>query len=370
MLQGIKEMRRFLTFGTMSGNSFGKSLVLTTYGESHGDQIGGILDGVPAGIALDIVAVQHALDRRRPGQSTLTTQRDESDVVRFHSGLFEGKTTGTPIGFSILNKDQQSADYDALKKVLRPSHADFTYAAKYGHRDHRGGGRASARETATRVVAGAIAAQIIPDVHVVAYTSAVGSISLDKHWEQLDLSKIDGHPTRCPDPEMAEEMSRYINFVREEQDSTGGVVSVVTSGVPAGWGEPVFDKLQADLGKALFSINAVKGVEIGSGFRGAQMRGSQHNDSINKDFSTATNNAGGIVGGISNGAAITARVAFKPVATIGQKQKTATTSGKETTLAAAGRHDPCVVPRAVPIVEAMVYLVLADHYLRNLKHTI
>src|SRR5210317_1558109 len=280
----------------MSGNTFGKSLVLTTYGESHGDQIGGILDGMPAGIAIDIAEVQRELDRRKPGQSTLTTERTEHDLVRFHSGIFEGKTTGTPIAFSILNKDQRSKDYGELEKVYRPSHADFVYDAKYGHRDHRGGGRSSARETACRVVAGALAGLVIPNVRITAWTSAVGPIALTEDWQNLDLSSVDAHPTRCPHLDKAAEMAAYIEQVRDQKDSTGGVVSLVATGLEVGWGEPVFDKLQADLAKAVMSINAVKGFEIGSGFAGTELLGSQHNDAIGEDFRTTTNNAGGVVG--------------------------------------------------------------------------
>ena len=353
----------------MPGNTIGQSLTLTTYGESHGDQIGGVLDGMPAGIAIDIEDIQAALDRRRPGQSHLTTERNEEDTVRFHSGLFEGKTTGTPIAFSIANKDQRSKDYSALEKVYRPSHADYVYDAKYGHRDHRGGGRSSARETACRVVGGALAKALIPEVQIRAWTSGVGPVELKTNWQHLDLTLIDSHPTRCPDRDAAAEMEAYIEHVREEKDSTGGMVSAVVIGAPVGLGEPVFDKLQADLAKALMGINAVKGFEIGSGFSAAEMRGSQHNDAIDKNFETTTNNAGGIVGGLSNGAPIELRVAFKPVATIGMPQETVNRDGKAVVLEAKGRHDPCVVPRAIPIVEAMIQLVIADHYLRNLKYT-
>lgn len=353
----------------MPGNSFGKTLVLTTYGESHGEQIGGVLDGMPAGIEVDLEAVQRELDRRKPGQSHLVTERQEHDIVRFHSGIFEGKTTGTPISFSILNKDQRSKDYGALKNVYRPSHADYVYDAKYGHRDHRGGGRSSARETACRVVGGALAALVIPNIQVKAWTSSVGPIELKTDWQHLDLTQIDAHATRCPDLATAEEMEAYIEHVREEKDSTGGTVTVIATDVPVGLGEPVFDKLQADLAKAMLSINAVKGFEIGSGMAAAEMLGSQHNDELTKDFETKTNNAGGVVGGLSNGAPIQLRIAFKPVATIGQAQHTINSQGEEVVLEAKGRHDPCVVPRAVPIVEAMVRLVLADHYLRNLKYT-
>lgn len=365
----LRRMRCVSYFSGMPGNTIGQSLVLTTYGESHGEQIGGILDGMPSGIEVDIVAVQNALDRRRPGQSHLTTDRNEVDQVRFHSGVFKGKTTGTPIAFSILNKDYQSKDYADLEKVYRPSHADYVYDAKYGHRDYRGGGRSSARETACRVVGGALAGLLMPEVQVRAWTSSVGPIEIKTNWQHLDLTQIEAHPTRCPDPQAAGEMEAYIEHVREEKDSTGGTVTAVITGVPVGLGEPVFDKLQADLAKAMLSINAVKGFEIGSGFSAAAMLGSQHNDEIGKNFQTKTNNAGGIVGGLSNGAPIELKVAFKPVATIGKAQETVNSQGEEVVLAAKGRHDPCVVPRAVPIVEAMIKLVLADHYLRNIKYT-
>lgn len=343
-------------------------MVLTTYGESHGDQIGGILDGMPAGIEIDLDAVQRQLDRRKPGQSELTTERNEEDILHIHSGIFEGKTTGTPIAFSIRNKDQRSKDYSALENVYRPSHADYVYDAKYGHRDHRGGGRSSARETAIRVAAGAFAAHCIPEVTVRAWVSGVGPVISHSSWQGLDFEHIDEHPTRCPDPAVANDMAAYIEQLREEKDSTGGMISAVAVNVPAGWGEPVFDKLQADLAKALMSINAVKGFEIGSGMAASEMRGSQHNDAITKNFETVTNNAGGIVGGLSNGQPIEIRLAFKPVATIGKPQQTVDNAGKPVVLEAQGRHDPCVVPRAVPIVEAMITLVLADHYLRNLKY--
>ena len=364
----LRRMRCVSYFSGMPGNSIGQSLVLTTYGESHGTQIGGILDGMPAGIPVDISTIQKALDRRKPGQSALTTARKEEDLVEFHSGIFEGKTTGTPIAFSIKNKDQRSQDYGDLAQVYRPSHADYVYDAKYGHRDYRGGGRSSARETACRVVGGALAALVIPNVRITAWTSAVGPIALTEDWQNLDLSSVDAHPTRCPHRDKAAEMAAYIEQVRDQKDSTGGVVSLVATGLEVGWGEPVFDKLQADLAKAVMSINAVKGFEIGSGFAGTELLGSQHNDAIGEDFRTTTNHAGGVVGGLSNGAPLELRVAFKPVATIGKEQNTMDAAGNPVVLEAKGRHDPCVVPRAVPIVEAMVQLVLADHYLRNKKY--
>lgn len=353
----------------MAGNTLGTLFRLTTFGESHGTAIGGIIDGCPAGLKLDLDAVQLALDRRKPGQSALTTQRKESDVVQWLSGVFEGVTTGTPIGFQIANSDQQSKDYDHLAKAYRPSHADYTYDQKYGHRDFRGGGRASARETACRVVAGAIAAQLLQTrgVDVAAFVSQVHKISVPEGTEP-DLTARYNSPVRCPHAETAEQMINAIEQARDDGDSLGGVISGVLRGVPAGLGEPVFDKLHADLAKAMMSINAVKGFEIGSGFAGTQMRGSEHNDAFYQSESgirTKTNRSGGIQGGISNGEEISFRVAFKPTATLLQSQQTVDKTGKEITLEGKGRHDPCVLPRAVPIVEAMAALVLADHYLRS-----
>ncbi len=347
----------------MAGNTFGKHLSLTTFGESHGGAIGGILDGCPAGIVLDLDAIQHQLDRRKPGQSRLTTQRKESDRVVFHSGIFEGKTLGTPIGFSIPNQDARSKDYSHIKKQFRPSHADHTYQAKYGIRDYRGGGRASARETACRVVAGAIARQILPAVHIQAYVSAVGSLALDVPYQELNLSQTENNTVRCPDPAMAETFIQEIENARKAGDSLGGVVSCVIQGVPIGWGEPVFDRLHADLGKAMLSINAVKGFEYGSGFAGTRLHGSEHNDTYGADGRLLSNHSGGIQGGISNGADIYFRVAFKPTATIMLDQQGLSEEGDVVTVKGKGRHDPCVVPRAVPIVEAMAALVLADHML-------
>ncbi len=353
----------------MAGNTIGQLFRLTTFGESHGAAIGGIVDGCPAGLDLDLDAVQADLDRRRPGQSDLTTQRNESDTVQFLSGIFEGRTTGSPIAFLIKNKDQHSKDYDALKEVYRPSHADYTYEAKYGHRDHRGGGRSSARETASRVAAGAIARQLlaVQGISVKAFVSDIAEAHLDKSLEELDLS-LPENELRCPDEKTAAEMRRLIEAARDSGDTLGGIVTLVAKGVPPGLGEPVFDKLHADLGKAMLSINAVKGFETGSGFSAAAMRGSAHNDSFEKNegkTSTRTNHSGGIQGGISNGMDIVCRVAFKPVASIRQKQDTLTRTGESTEIQIEGRHDPCVVPRAVPIVEAMAALVLADHLLRN-----
>ncbi len=347
----------------MAGNSFGKIFQLTTFGESHGAAIGGIIDGCPAGLALDLEAIQYQLDRRRPGQSKITTQRKESDKVQFLSGIFEGKTLGTPIGFVIPNEDQKSKDYSHIKDVYRPSHADFTYQEKYGYRDYRGGGRSSARETASRVVGGAIARQLLSGISIQAYVSSVGDLDLEIPYHDLDLAKTDDNIVRCPHPATAEKMIEKIDAIRKAGDTLGGVVSCVIKGVPAGWGEPVFDKLHADLGKAMLSINAVKGFEYGSGFAGTRMKGSEHNDSFRADGGTETNHSGGIQGGISNGEDIYFRVAFKPIATIMQDQASINEKREEVTVKGRGRHDPCVVPRAVPIVEAMTALVLVDNYL-------
>lgn len=349
----------------MAGNSFGTLFKLTTFGESHGEAIGGIIDGCPSGIQLDFEMIQLEMNRRKPGQSSIVTQRKEGDEVRFLSGIFEGKTTGASIGFIIPNTNQKSNDYEHLKEAFRPSHADFTYEKKYGIRDYRGGGRSSARETACRVVAGAIAKQVISVIKINAFVSSVGNIFIDKPYQELDFSKIESNPVRCPDGETAVKMEAYIKQIRKEGDTVGGTVMCVIQNVPIGLGEPVFDKLHADLGKAMLSINAVKGFEFGSGFCGAQMKGSEHNDLFNPDGSTKSNLSGGIQGGISNGMDIYFRVAFKPVATIMQKQKTIDKDGNSVDLEGKGRHDPCVVPRAVPIVEAMAALVLADFYLIN-----
>lgn len=349
----------------MADNTFGTIFRLTTFGESHGTAIGGIIDGCPAGLVIDFDAVQHELDRRRPGQSAIVTQRKESDTVQFLSGIFEGKTTGTPIGFIIPNEDQKSADYSHIKDVYRPSHADYTYDKKYGIRDYRGGGRSSARETACRVVGGAVAKQLLPDVTINAFVSSVGDIFIDKPYQALDFTKTDTNDVKCPDAATAKRMDEYIKEVRKAGDTVGGTITCVIKGVPAGWGEPVFDKLHAELGKAMLSINAVKGFEYGSGFCGAKMKGSEHNDSFNEDGSTKSNLSGGIQGGISNGMDIYFRVAFKPVATIMQDQETINSENKAVVISGRGRHDPCVVPRAVPIVEAMAALVLVDFKLRN-----
>jgi len=349
----------------MAGNSYGTLYRITTFGESHGEALGGIIDGCPSGIELDLDAIQHEMSRRKPGQSAIVTQRKEPDDVQFLSGIFEGKTTGTPIGFIIPNTNQKSDDYSHIKDNYRPSHADYVYEKKYGVRDYRGGGRSSARETASRVVAGAIAKQMLPAIKINAYVSSVGPIFLEKSYQELDFSKTENNPVRCPDEESAVIMEEYIREIRKEGDTVGGTVSCVIQNVPIGLGEPVFDKLHAELGKAMLSINAVKGFEFGSGFEGVKMRGSEHNDLYNPDGTTKTNLSGGIQGGISNGMDIYFRVAFKPVATIMQKQESLDNKGNITEMTGKGRHDPCVVPRAVPIVEAMAAIVLADFYLLN-----
>lgn len=353
----------------MAGNSFGQFFRITTFGESHGAAIGVVVDGCPAGVDFDLAFIQQQMDRRRPGQSALSTDRNEADRVEVLSGVFDGKTTGTPVAMLLRNADQRSGDYDALKEVYRPSHADYTYEARYGLRDHRGGGRSSARETAARVAAGALAQLLLRQwgVHIQAYVSAVGPIAVEKPYTELDLTQIESNAVRCPDAATAAQMEALITRLKAEGDSVGGVITCIASGLPAGWGEPVFDKLEADLAKGMLSINAVKGFEIGSGFVAAAGRGSAFNDAFElRDgrVRTQSNHSGGIQGGISNGEDVYFRVAFKPVATIGKSQQTLTTSGEATALQAKGRHDPCVVPRAVPIVEAMTALVLADHALR------
>jgi len=349
----------------MSGNTFGKLFKLITFGESHGEALGGIIEGCPSGIELDFDAIKLEMARRKPGQSAIVSQRKEEDEVQFLSGIFEGKTTGTSIGFLIPNTNQKSDDYSDIKNTYRPSHADYVYEKKYGIRDYRGGGRSSARETASRVVAGAIAKQIIPNIKINAFVSSVGDIYLNKPYQDLDFSKIESNPVRCPDKETAEKMEQLIRDVKKEGDTIGGTLTCVLQNVPIGLGEPVFDKLHADLGKAMLSINAVKGFEYGSGFCGAQMKGSQHNDLYNADGTTKTNLSGGIQGGISNGMDIYFRVAFKPVATLIQKQEVLDNQGNIIELQGKGRHDPCVLPRAVPIVEAMAAIVMADFYLLN-----
>lgn len=347
----------------MAGNSFGNIFKVTTFGESHGEALGGIIDGCPPGITLDFEAIQFEMIRRKPGQSAIVTQRKEADEVQFLSGIFEGKTTGTPIGFIIPNTNQKSDDYSHIKDNYRPSHADYVYEKKYGIRDYRGGGRSSARETASRVAAGAIAKQVIPNIKINAFVSSVGDIFIDKPYQALDFSKIESNPVRCPDEATAKKMEDYIKEIRKQGDTIGGTVTCVIQNVPIGLGEPVFDKLHAELGKAMLSINAVKGFEYGSGFCGAKMKGSEHNDLYNPDGTTKSNLSGGIQGGISNGMDIYFRVAFKPVATIMQKQEALDAQGNIVEMQGKGRHDPCVVPRAVPIVEAMAALVLADYYL-------
>ncbi|MDG4950426.1 chorismate synthase [Weeksellaceae bacterium KMM 9724] len=350
-------------------NTIGKLFQLTSFGESHGKAIGGIITGCPAGIALDFDKIQHELDRRKPGQSNIVTQRKEDDEVEFLSGIFEGKTTGMPIGFQIENQNQKSKDYSHIKDVYRPSHADFTYDKKYGHRDYRGGGRTSARETANWVVAGAIAKQIIPEIEINAYVSSVGDLFLEKPYQALDFSKTDENVVRCPDDEVAEQMIQKIKDTRKQGDTIGGTITCVVKNVPVGLGEPIFDKLHARLAFAMMSINAVKGFEYGSGFCGAKMNGSEHNDLFNEDGSTKSNLSGGIQGGISNGMDIYFRVAFKPVATLMQTQPTIDKDGNVVEMQGKGRHDACVVPRAVPIVEALAAMVLADFSLLNKTHS-
>jgi chorismate synthase len=351
----------------MAGNTFGQIFTLTSFGESHGKAIGGIIDGCPSNVEINLKKIQYELNRRKPGQSSITTQRDEADEVEFLSGIFEGKTLGTPIAFVIKNKDQKSEDYDQLKDVFRPSHADYTYEEKYGIRDHRGGGRSSARETAARVVAGAIAKQILArqKIEIKAYVTQIETARMRDVYAEYTFDQIESSPVRCPDELVSGIMIKRIEEIRAQGDSLGGEIRCIISGVPAGLGEPVFDKLHADLGKAMLGINAVKGFEIGSGFNAIDMLGSEHNDELLPDGKTKTNNAGGIVGGISNGEKIWFNTAFKPVSTISKKQNTIDKENKPVTLEAKGRHDPCVVPRAVPIVEAMAALVILDHLLRQ-----
>ena len=349
----------------MSFNTFGKIFRFTTWGESHGPAIGCVIDGCPPNIPLSENDIQGDMDRRRPGQSKFTTQRKESDKVTILSGIFEGKTTGAPIGFVIFNTNQKSRDYDHIKDQYRPSHADKVYDEKYGFRDYRGGGRSSARETVSRVVAGAIAKQFLASIKFNAFVSAVGEISLDKPYQELDFDYIENNPVRCADPKKSAMMEDYIRKIRKEGDTVGGVITCVIQNVPVGLGEPVFNKLHAELAKAMLSINAVKGFEYGSGFEGSKMKGSLHNDLYNIDGTTQTNRSGGIQGGISNGMDIFFNVAFKPVATIMQSQKTINNKGEAVEMQGKGRHDPCVVPRAVPIVEAMAALVIADFILLN-----
>jgi len=349
-------------------NTIGKLFTFTSFGESHGKGIGGIIDGCPSGIDMDESFIQNELDRRKPGQSSIATPRKEDDKVEFLSGVFEGKTTGTPIAFVIWNQNQHSTDYDHLKEVYRPSHADFTYQQKYGIRDHRGGGRSSARETAARVVAGAVAKLVLKTkgVEITAYTSQVGHIAMTQTVDTVDLTLTESNIVRCPQQEVAEQMIEYIKELKKSGDSIGGIISCVIKGLPVGLGEPIFDKLQARLAAAMLSINASHGFDYGRGFEGVSLRGSQMNDSFIKSgdkVSTKTNNSGGIQGGISNGEEVYFRVLFKPVATISKKQETLDIHTNEVELEAKGRHDPCVLPRAVPIVEAMAAITLLDLYL-------
>lgn len=351
-------------------NTFGNVFTLTTFGESHGAGVGGVIDGMPAGVEIDMDFIQHELDRRKPGQSKITTGRQEGDVVEILSGVFEGKSTGCPIGFLVRNTNQHSKDYENVRNVYRPSHADYTYSTKYGIRDHRGGGRSSARETISRCVGGAFAKLALKHlgIDVIAYTSQVGDIALNPDYTQYDLSLIENTPVRCPDLEVAQKMEQLILEVKADGDTIGGIVTCVIKGCPAGLGEPAFSKLHSDLGAAMLSINAVKGFEYGAGFAGVGQRGSEQNDIFFNDngtISTRTNRSGGIQGGISNGQDIYFRVLFKPVATQLRPQPTVNKDGEETILEVKGRHDPCVLPRAVPVVEAMAAMTILDHYLLN-----
>ena len=344
-------------------NMLGKIFQLTTFGESHGKVIGGIIQGCPAGFSLDFAQIQYELHRRKPGQSKIVTQRKENDEVEFLSGIFEGKTTGMPIGFQIKNQDQKSKDYGHIQDAFRPSHADFTYEKKYKHRDYRGGGRSSARETANWVVAGAVAKQLIPKVKIQAYVSSVGDLFLEKPYQDLDFSKVEESLVRCPDKIVSDQMIEKISLAKKQGDTLGGTITCVLRNVPLGLGEPVFDKLHARLAHVMMSINAVKGFEYGSGFCGSKMKGSEHNDLFNEDGTTKSNLSGGIQGGISNGMDIYFRVAFKPVATLMKNQSSIDKDGNIVEIQGKGRHDACVVPRAVPIVEALAAMVLVDFHL-------
>ncbi len=351
-------------------NTIGTIFKVTTFGESHGEAIGGVVDGMPAGITIDMDFIQQELDRRRPGQSSITTARKEADKVELLSGVFEGKSTGCPIGFIVRNTNQHSGDYDNMRELFRPSHADYTYTYKYGNRDHRGGGRSSARITISRCVAGALAKLVLKEIgiKITAFTSQVGNISLDRDYKKYDLSKTESNAVRCPDSDKAAEMIQLIEEVKAEGDTIGGVITCVIQGCPTGLGEPEFGKLHAQLGAAMLSINAVKGFEYGEGFDGVTARGSEQNDIFrnnNGQITTMTNHSGGIQGGISNGQDIYFRIAFKPVATLLREQNTVDANGQETTLTARGRHDPCVLPRAVPIVEAMAAMTILDAFLVN-----
>ena len=346
-------------------NVLGNFLTLATFGESHGEAYGGIVTNFPAGLDINLEKVQHELDRRKPGQSAIVTQRKESDTVRFLSGIFDGKTTGTPIGFIVENENQRSKDYDHIAQAYRPSHADYTYDQKFGIRDYRGGGKSSARETLNWVVAGALAKQLLPNIQINAYVSSVGEIFCEKPYQDLDFSKTESNIVRCPDAETAEKMIEKIKEIKKEGNTIGGTVTCVIKNVPTGLGEPIFGKLQAELGKAMLNINACKGFEYGSGFCGAKMTGKEHNDLFNLDGSTKSNLSGGIQGGISNGMDIYFRVAFKPVATLLRPQESINKDGESVIVEGKGRHDPCVVPRAVPIVESLAAFVLADMFLIN-----
>ncbi|MFN8671778.1 MAG: chorismate synthase [Candidatus Sericytochromatia bacterium] len=358
----------------MGGNSFGKILKITTFGESHGHSLGVVIDGFPPNLDIDIDLIKKDLERRKPGQSHITTQRKENEEFEIVSGIFNGKSTGMPIAVVIKNQDQKSKDYEHISDKFRPSHADYTFFSKYGIRDYRGGGRSSARETASRVIAGSFAKMILKkiNVEIYAYVSQVGKLKLDKNYNEIDFEQIENNIVRCPDQELASKMIEEIDSIRKEGDTIGGVVSCIAKNVPVGLGEPVFDKLHAELGKAMLSINAVKGFEYGSGFDSVTMKGSEHNDIFYNDkgkIKTKTNFSGGIQGGISNGEDIFFRVAFKPVATIMKEQESIDEKGNLVIIKGKGRHDPCVVPRAVPIVEAMCALVLADYYLNHVSYS-
>lgn len=347
----------------MASNSWGKHFRLTSFGESHGPAIGGIIDGCPSNVVLDLPAIQRQLNRRKPNQNEWVTPRNENDEVQFLSGIFEGKTTGAPIGFVIYNNDQKSKDYDSIKDAYRPGHADFVYQEKYGHRDHRGGGRSSARETACRVVAGEIARQLMDDMKIQAhaYVSSIKDICVPKSYPYLNLSAIDESPVRCPDSETSERMKSLIETAKEQKDSLGGIITCVVENVPLGWGSPMYEKLNAQLAHSIFSLNAVKGFEMGDGFSSTLKWGSQNNDAVQG----GTNHDGGITAGISNGKDIWFKVAFKPTSSIGQTQETINQAGESIQLNLEGRHDPCVVIRAVPIIEAIAYFTLYNSYLEN-----
>jgi chorismate synthase len=354
----------------MAGNSIGEIFRITTFGESHGEAIGVVIDGCPAGLHIDLAFLQQELDRRKPGQSSITTSRKENEQFRIISGVFEQKSTGAPVAILIPNEDAKSSDYEQIKEIYRPSHADYTFDAKYGIRDYRGGGRSSARETAARVVAGAIAKLLLKHYHinVTAYVSEIGKIKCSTEYSLLNLADTEKSLVRCPDKTVSDAMIKSIEKAKKEGDSLGGIIKCIVSGMPTGLGEPVFDKLHADIGKAVLSINAVKGFEYGSGFAGTKMKGSEHNDTFtnqNGKVVTTTNYSGGIQGGISNGMDFYCNVAFKPTATIAHLQQSVDKKGNQVEVAVKGRHDPCVVPRAVPIVEAMIALTIADHLLRN-----